>query len=921
MPDFPTGTVTFLFTDLEGSTRLWEQHPTAMPDALARHDAILRGAIEARGGLVVKTTGDGVHAAFGVAGDAVRAAVDAQRELGRQSWDEIGRLRVRMGVHTGSAQHRDGDYFGSVLNRSARIMAAAHGGQILVSLATEELARDAVRDDIALTDLGEHRLRDLDRAERVFQVSAPGLASDFRPLRSIENLPGNLPAPATSFVGRERELEAVREAAREHRLVTLTGVGGVGKTRLALQVAAEIGVEFADGSWLCELAAVDEADATPQAVATALGVQPRPGTSLTESLTDYLGSKRLLLVLDNCEHLLDAAAEQAEAIMAACPGVHVLATSREGLGVAGEHVWPLRSLSVPPASAPVGAVAESDAVRLFVVRARAATPDFEILDSNALAVGELCRRLDGMPLALELAAARVPVMSPAELAARLDERFRVLTGGRRRSVERHQTLRAAIDWSYSLLSDRERTVFDRLGVFVGTFDHADVEAVVSGGDVAALDAVDALHELVAKSMVVAEPTDNGTRYQLLETLRQYAREHLEDRRETEAWRRRHAEHYAGLAEALGPGLRGVDELRARPAIERALDNLRAAVFWALDRDDAGDVELGLRVIAPLLSEVMGNRRAGIGNWALRAVRAEAAPASPNWPTVLVAAGYACFHLGAVDEAGRYATAALSGSSPSPAVLAYGGLLLANLAGVAGDFAEARRRGQEAMDALGDDPVVRWELLVVHAVTAIWTVVGADLDGSRDLADQALAEARALRSPTGLALALFSRGLVAWFHDDYAAALRDSEESAALTEAGANDAVYAGNLYTIALARYRLGEYVRSARALRDSIAHALAIGDRSSAGGPHLAAILLARAGFYLEASRLEGALARGFLAPLTGGIDAAGVADREEAMQAAGAALGERFEVERQRGAAMDYNEIVACALAGLDELTADEP
>ena len=352
-PPPPSGTVTFLFTDVEGSTRLWEEHADAMTLALARHDHIVRTAVEGHAGYLVKTTGDGVHAAFATASGALEAAVEAQRMLVAEHWVSDDPLRVRMGVHTGSAEYRDGDYFGTAVNRAARVMAAAHGGQVVVSLATEELVRDSLPEHVTLVDLGEHRLRDLARPERIFQLAHPELLGDFPRLQSLDAFPCNLPAQVSSFVGRDQDVAEVSRALAEWRLLTLTGVGGVGKTRLAIQVAAEVLPYFPDGAWLCELAAASEPDAMLQVIATALGVQPRPGVSIMDRITEFLGRKRLLLVLDNCEHLLDAAARFVDAVLRDAPEVRILATSREGLAVDGEHMRALRSLSVPDPSADI----------------------------------------------------------------------------------------------------------------------------------------------------------------------------------------------------------------------------------------------------------------------------------------------------------------------------------------------------------------------------------------------------------------------------------------------------------------------------------------------------------------------------------------------------------------------------------------
>jgi predicted ATPase/class 3 adenylate cyclase len=507
MPELPTGTVTFLFTDVEGSTRLWEEFPEAMQSALARHDDLLREAVEAHGGYVVKTTGDGVHAAFATAADAIATAIAGQLALRDEDWDPIEPLRVRMGVHTGVAELRDGDYYGGTLNRAARLMSIAYGDQIVVSLATAELVRD---DDYELVDLGEHRLRDLGRAERVFQLSHPGLPSEFGALRSLESFPTNLPLQVTSFVGRSREVEDVINALDESRVVTLTGVGGVGRTRLALQVCGEVLPRFRDGVWFCELGPLVDAELVPELVAGVLGIQQRPGHTKRASVVVACQRRELLLVLDNCEHLLDGAAQMVEALERACPGVRLLATSREGLGVSGERIMALRSLALPSEGLSAGAAAEIDAVRLFVERVAATRDDFTVTADNVDAIVQICRRLDGIPLAIELAAARVRMMNPAEIASRLDERFRLLTGGGRTTVERHQTLRQAVDWSYDLLDGRERDLVKRLGVFAGGFTLDAAEVVAAEDLLDAFDVLDGLGQLVDKSLVVADETADGT---------------------------------------------------------------------------------------------------------------------------------------------------------------------------------------------------------------------------------------------------------------------------------------------------------------------------------------------------------------------------------------------------------------------------
>jgi predicted ATPase/class 3 adenylate cyclase len=566
--------VTFLFTDIEGSTRLWQEQPDAMRPALARHDEILRSAIETHDGQVVKTTGDGAHAVFVTASDGIDAAIAAQRAIGAEVWPLPDPLRVRMGLHSGPAELRDGDYYGPAVNRAARIMSIAHGGQVVVSLATHELARDRALD---VLDLGDHRLKDLGQPERIFQVCHSELQRQFPPLRSLDAFTTNLPTQRSSFVGREAELAAVKDALADARLVTLTGVGGVGKTRLAVQIAAEVIAEFPDGVWLVELAAVGDPDAVADAVATTVGLVPIAGRTMTEGIAEALAGRRSLLVLDNCEHVLDAAADLVEAILARAGPMKVLATSREGLRVDDEHLWPVPSLGDRDR--------QDDAVALFVDRARAVAPDFTLdRPEEADAVAEICRRLDGIPLAIELAAARTIAMSAPELRDRLDDRFRLLSGSRR-GLERHQTLRHAVQWSYDLLDDDERALLGRCAVFAGGFDLA-AATVVGGGEMFdEYAAFDLLEALVRKSLVLADRTSGHTRYSLLETIRQFAEEQLATRGGIAEVRARHARYYAGEAAASLALLGGPRELDASAWIRLELPNLRVGFHTAADDGD------------------------------------------------------------------------------------------------------------------------------------------------------------------------------------------------------------------------------------------------------------------------------------------------------------------------------------------------
>jgi predicted ATPase/class 3 adenylate cyclase len=626
----PSGVVTFLLTDIEGSTALWETQRAAMPSALARHDEILAKSVKEHHGTLLKAKGEGdsAFAVFATASDAASAALAAQRMFAAEAWPDNVDIRVRMAIHTGEAELRNGDYFGSTVNRAARLRELAHGGQTVLSQAAADVLGDVPPDDGVLIDLGEHRLRDFSRLERIFQLVDPALATDFPPLRSYGALTTNLPAQTTTFVGRDRQLADIATALEAARVVTLTGVGGVGKTRLALQVAAATLPDYRDGAWLVELAPIVEAATIVEVVATAVGANQRQGQTLAASLIDFLRTKRLLLLLDNCEHLLDGVARFVDEVVRTCAHLRILATSREGLAVAGERIIAVPSLQLPTAlDADAESVENTEAVRLFVARAVEARAGFALTDKNRAAVAQICRRLDGIPLAIELAAARVRSLAPADLAARLDERFRLLAGGPRTAVERHQTLRRAIDWSYDLLAATEQHALNRLAVFSGTFDVEAAEAVLPGDEIEAIHVVDLLGRLVDKSLVVMEEQDGNTRYRLLETIRSYAQDRLEAAGELEAFHRRHAEYYADFATRAGDGLRGPGELEWTPRVDAELDNLRAALVWAAANDDA---DIALRIVVPLANTGM---RSGYASapWAETAVALPAASANPLYP--------------------------------------------------------------------------------------------------------------------------------------------------------------------------------------------------------------------------------------------------------------------------------------------------
>jgi len=584
---------TFLFTDIEGSTRLWEQDGERMRRALAAHDGIARNAVEQHGGLVVKMTGDGVHAAFDDPVAAVRATVALLRGLADAKGEGI-ELQVRCGMHLGAKESRDNDFFGTTVNRAARIMSAAHGGQVLASRAVVEWIGDRMPDGCAWRDLGSVRLRDVTAPERLYQLRHPALRDTFPALRSLESTPNNLPRQLTSFVGRERELREVQALLAGTRLLTLTGVGGLGKTRLSLQLAASVLDAWPDGVWFVELAALRAPELVAQAVASVLGVKAVAGERLTAALEGFVRDRQLLVVLDNCEHLIEPCAALAKALLAAGPSTAILASSREPLHVAGETTFALPALTTPAATTDESAatIGASEAVRLFADRAMAARPAFRMTDANAGVVADICRRLDGIPLALELAAARLRALSVEDLAKRLVDRFALLKSRDTTVLPRQQTLRALIDWSYDLLDDDERALFRALSVFAGgwTLDAAEAVTGAAGDDASAV--VDVLTRLAEKSLVVH---DGDGRYRLLDTLRQYAQEKLEEGGESSLVQARHLAYYLQLAERARPELFGPDQGAWLARLDAERENILAA-HAAADHVPDG-AALGLRLVS------------------------------------------------------------------------------------------------------------------------------------------------------------------------------------------------------------------------------------------------------------------------------------------------------------------------------------
>ena len=619
MSTFPSGTVTFLFTDIEGSTKLAQSLADKWESLRARHHEILRAAVESNNGYVFQVIGDAFCASFHNAGDALRASTQAQTKLQNEKWGDVS-VKVRMGVHTGKAEvQEDGQYQGYLaLSLVQRIMSCGHGNQLLISAATEYLLRGGLPESIDLLDMGRHNFKDVPQAVRIFQVNAPGLQIDFPPLRTFDILPNNLTVQLTSFVGREKELADVKRLLSDTHMLTLIGPGGTGKTRLSIRAARDMLNEYPDGIWLIDLAPILDPNLVPRTTAVTIGLREEPQRPVIDMLCDYLSTKKMLIILDNCEHLVDACANMAERILRTATNVRILASSREALGVAGEVTYRVPSLALPDKDhlPSLETLNQYEAVKLFIDRAISAQPTFAVTNENAPSLAQICHRLDGIPLAIELAAAKIRVLSLEQIAKRLDDRFRLLTGGRRTALERHKTLRAAVDWSYNLLPPEEQTLFRRLSVFVGgrTLEAAEsVCADESGsGMVAGEDVLNLLEQLINKSLVITEEEHRESRYRMLETMRQYASEKLVESGESDTFHDRHLSYFVELAESAEPHLRRTEQLEWFSLLDAEHENLRAALDWSLDAPSSVP---GLRLAGALgpYWEVREHFKEGI-NW-------------------------------------------------------------------------------------------------------------------------------------------------------------------------------------------------------------------------------------------------------------------------------------------------------------------
>ncbi|MBV8529872.1 MAG: adenylate/guanylate cyclase domain-containing protein [Candidatus Eremiobacteraeota bacterium] len=828
----PTGTVAFLFTDIEGSTQRWESHREAMDDAVKRHDALLREAVNRHNGYVFKTVGDAFCVAFARVSDAVAAAFDAQRALSAQDFSSVGGLPIRIGLHVGEASERNGDYFGPAVNRVARLMSIGHGGQILVSGVTRDLASRDLPGGASLLDLGSHRLKDLTEPEQVWQLTIEGLSAEFPELKSLDTIPNNLPIQQTSFRGRERDLEEVQTLLGQHKLLTLVGSGGVGKTRLALQVGADVLDQNPDGVWLIDFAPITDPELVSSVIAQEIGMAQVEGRRVDESIPQWLRRKKLLLIFDNCEHVLETVAAIANAITRSCPDVRMLATSRQALGVSGEQVMRLPSLDVPHkiADLTAAAIVEFGAVALFVDRARSIDRSFTLTDDTAPIVADICRRLDGIPLAIELAAARVKVLSIPNLAQRLSERFKILTGGSRTALPRQKTLGALIDWSYDLLTPQEQTLFNRVGIFAGGFSLDAATAVCSAEDLDEIDILDLLSSLTDKSLVVADTTGEQERYHLLESTRAYAVEKLTADGAREELARRHAEYFRDQALAAAERYGTGSAFAWLAVVELELDNDRAALEWALTRGN--DAELG-GGIAGALAGLWRNAGLAVEGryWislALERVNDAEHPhiAAHLWYALSILSSGQREHDMAERAMQLYASVHdARGTARAQRILAFALMQM-------GQLDEAKAVIEQALAALracADTATVATGLDVQASIA----VIHGDVRAARELLAQALAAFKALGNEQGIATVLGNLAELEFGDGRPELALQAASESLEILVCGKN-AMHSGGghincaAYRIALgdlggARDSAREGLRVARQVRDELQIAIAL--------------------------------------------------------------------------------------------------
>jgi predicted ATPase/class 3 adenylate cyclase len=829
----PTGTVTLLFTDIEGSTRLWQEHPELMPVALARHDALLREAIATSHGFVVKTVGDAFMAVFPTAHDGVQAALKAQRSLCTEPWPSPLSLRIRMGLHTGTPQQRDNDYYGHEVNRAARIQAVGHSQQILLSQSVFEDVKESLPADASLLDLGLHRLKDLHDPEPLWQLCHPDLPAAFPPLNSLSYWPNNLPHQTSRFIGRETQIAEGQRLLARGACLTLVGAGGCGKTRLALQIAAEVLPDFPHGVWVVELAAITEASLVASAVASVLGLHEEPSKTITQTVIEYARSRTLLLVLDNCEHLLVACAQLVDALLKSCPQVKLLVTSREPLNLKAEQTYRVPSLSLPdPKHVTLDTLRQCEASQLFIERAFAVKTDFVLTERNAPAIAQICQHLDGIPLAIELAAARVKALTVEEINTRLDHRFRLLTGGDRLALPRQQTLRALIDWSYDLLTEAEKTLLRRLSVFKGGWTLASSEAVcagegTSGEGIEEWEVLDLLSSLVDKSLVVAHTEEQTTRYPLLETVRQYALDRLVESGESQLVRGRHRDHFLSLAEEIQLKLHGPEQAKWLGVLEEEHDNLRQALTFCLEEPDGGEKGLRLGTALHKFWWVRGYWTEGRERWRLLLAHPSGQERNKLRADALNGAGI----LAWIQSDYALARSLLQDSLAIWREFGHKRGIASSLGNLGilaeqqGDYVTARSLLEETLEIdreLGNKADIASTLISLGIVAA----EQADYDLARPLFEESLAYYRELEDKQSMAISLGNLANVARARGEYASARSLNEQSLAIHRELGNRQGISSTLGNLGIIAEQQGDCASARSLLRDSLIIRKEIGDQ-----------------------------------------------------------------------------------------------
>ena len=914
-----SGTVTFLLTDVARSTAMWDADPQSARTAIARHDEIIEEAVRGCGGRLLKARGEGDShfAVFDQAQAGASAALQIARKLASEAWTTPQPLRVRVALHTGTADLRGGDYYGPEVNRCARLRAIGHPGQVLLSGATAALVRSALPPGCGLTELGWHQLRDVAAAEQVFQLTHADLVSDFPPLVAGERH-HNVPPALTSFIGRGAETAEVERLVSSTRLLTLLGTGGVGKSRLAFRVAEDLLPDFSDGAFVVELGPLSDPALVPQQVLSALGVPEEPGRSHTDTVVANLAARHLLLVLDGCEHLLWACASLAEAVLRSCPKVRILATSREPFRILGETTWRVPSLSVPdPTALPPGVALDGfDAVRLFVNRATQSKPDFAGSPANEAAIVEVCQRLGGIPLALELAATRVKVLSCEQIAARLNDQFRLLTGGARNALPRHQTLRAAVDWSYDLLSSTERTLFRRLAVFAGDFSLEAAEAICCFDECGTDDVLDVLAGLVDKSLVTVEEHGDRLRYRLLESLRQYGTERLTEEGEQTELSDRLLQWFLGEAERAEPELKGPDQGAFLNLLDEEHDNLRAALAWALQRGDTID---GLR-LAVTLSRfwlVRGYLSEG-RRWLEFTLAASPDATASDRAKALIAASTLAWHQGDYDSVGPLAETALRISRELGDKVGVAEALcrLGELRTMMGDHIAAWSLFEQSRAAWGESGAKRGVIqslnVPLHDLGTLACEQG-DYDAAERLFEEALDIANEHGNTVDVVHHLSGLGHVARGRGDHRAARSFYEESLAAARRLGYRRMATFDLQYLAGLAWAAGDLPRAATLYRDALAYFGPAGDdlgiaRCLEGLSKVAA----KEGAHGRAARLSATSER-LREAMHSPLPPSELADYQFALDSARAGLGpDDYEAARAEGRRMDLNDGIRAALQG---------